>query len=75
MTAVFAPPRPDRDPKPLVLPGRSVSEQILVKIFVLIPFAAVPIAWGWGPRLDRPPACGEPVLYSAVMITASGGQG
>jgi stearoyl-CoA desaturase (delta-9 desaturase) len=52
MTAVLSPPRPDRDPKPLVLPGRLVGEQILVKAFVLIPFAALvaaaPIAWGWG---------------------------
>lgn len=52
MTAVLATPRPDRDPKPPILPGRSVGQQILVKIFVLVPFAAlvaaVPIAWGWG---------------------------
>ena len=50
-TAVLEPP-PVHDPKPLVVAGRSVGEQILVKIFVLIPFAAliaaVPIAWGWG---------------------------
>jgi stearoyl-CoA desaturase (delta-9 desaturase) len=36
----------------MVVPGRSVGEQLLVKIFVFIPFAAlvaaVPIAWGWG---------------------------
>ncbi len=36
----------------MVLPGRSTGEQILVKTFVLIPFAAliaaVPVAWGWG---------------------------
>ncbi|MCS7483501.1 acyl-CoA desaturase [Umezawaea endophytica] len=38
--------------QPMVLPGRSTGEQVLVKTFVLIPFAAliaaVPIAWGWG---------------------------
>jgi stearoyl-CoA desaturase (delta-9 desaturase) len=49
-TAVRPPPRPD--PKPIVGPRRTVGEQILVKIFVLIPFAAlvaaVPLAWGWG---------------------------
>jgi stearoyl-CoA desaturase (Delta-9 desaturase) len=52
MTAVLLPPQRDHDPKPLVLPGRTVGEQILVKIFVLVPFAAlvvaVPVAWGWG---------------------------
>jgi stearoyl-CoA desaturase (Delta-9 desaturase) len=52
MTATFSPPRSDQDPKPLTVPGRSRGEQVLVKIFVLIPFAAliaaVPIAWGWG---------------------------
>jgi stearoyl-CoA desaturase (delta-9 desaturase) len=36
----------------MVLAGRSAFEQILVKVFVLLPFlaliAAVPIAWGWG---------------------------
>jgi stearoyl-CoA desaturase (delta-9 desaturase) len=36
----------------MVIPGRSIGEQNLVKVFVLIPFvaliAAVPIAWGWG---------------------------
>ncbi|MEV4315498.1 acyl-CoA desaturase [Actinocrispum sp. NPDC049592] len=51
-TAVRPSPRLDRDPKPMTVPGRSVGEQILVKIFVLLPFAAliaaVPIAWGWG---------------------------
>jgi stearoyl-CoA desaturase (Delta-9 desaturase) len=51
-TAIRPPPQPVPDPKPMVLPGRSVGEQVLVKIFVLIPFvalvAAVPIAWGWG---------------------------
>jgi len=39
-------------PRPMTLPGRSAGEQILVKTFVLIPFAAlvaaVPVAWGWG---------------------------
>ncbi|HWO68742.1 MAG TPA: acyl-CoA desaturase [Umezawaea sp.] len=39
-------------PRPMTLPGRSTGEQILVKTFVLIPFAAlvaaVPVAWGWG---------------------------
>jgi stearoyl-CoA desaturase (Delta-9 desaturase) len=52
MTAMLSPPRPDGAPKPLTVPGRSRAEQVLVKIFVLIPFAAlvaaVPIAWGWG---------------------------
>ncbi len=48
MTAVLSPPRPVPDLKPLVMPGRSVGEQILVMIFVLVPFAAVPIAWGGG---------------------------
>ncbi|RZS32779.1 stearoyl-CoA desaturase (delta-9 desaturase) [Herbihabitans rhizosphaerae] len=51
MTAVLDPARRP-EPKPLIVPGRSVREQILVKTFVLIPFAAliaaVPIAWGWG---------------------------
>ncbi|HEY7594475.1 MAG TPA: acyl-CoA desaturase [Actinophytocola sp.] len=45
-------PTPRPEPKPLVTPGRTTGEQILVKVFVLIPFAAliaaVPIAWGWG---------------------------
>jgi stearoyl-CoA desaturase (delta-9 desaturase) len=45
-------PRQGPDPKPLLLPGRSAHEQILVKSFVFIPFAALiaatPIAWGWG---------------------------
>jgi stearoyl-CoA desaturase (Delta-9 desaturase) len=43
-TAVRPQPRRDRDPKPMVLPGRSVTEQILVKIFVLLPFAALVVA-------------------------------
>jgi len=51
MTTTLARPRVDRDPKPLTVPG-TVGDQVLVKIFVLIPFAAliaaVPIAWGWG---------------------------
>jgi stearoyl-CoA desaturase (Delta-9 desaturase) len=51
-TAIRLPPQPVPDPKPMVLPGRSLGEQVVVKIFVLIPFvalvAAVPIAWGWG---------------------------
>src|SRR5688572_28232995 len=46
------PPQPVPEPKPMIIPGRTMGEQILVKIFVLIPFAAlvaaVPIAWGWG---------------------------
>src|ERR1700737_1235160 len=50
-TAIRPPPRPGPDLKPMVI-DRSGSEQILVKIFVLIPFvalvAAVPFAWGWG---------------------------
>lgn len=62
-TAVRPPPQPVPDPKPMVVPGRSVGEQVLVKIFVLMPFialiAAVPIAWGWGsagPISAWPPA-------------------
>ncbi|HEV8562753.1 MAG TPA: hypothetical protein VGR06_41085 [Actinophytocola sp.] len=31
MTAVLSPPGPAPDPKPLVLPGRSVDGQILVR--------------------------------------------
>jgi stearoyl-CoA desaturase (delta-9 desaturase) len=48
--AVRPPPAPE--PKPMIIPGRAVGEQVLVKVFVLVPFAAlvaaVPIAWGWG---------------------------
>ena len=52
MTTTLAPQRAERGPKPAVLPGRSMRDQVLVKIFVFVPFAAliaaVPIAWGWG---------------------------
>jgi len=27
----------------MIIPGRTVGEQVLVKVFVLVPFA-----WGWG---------------------------
>src|SRR5688572_22477505 len=51
-TSTRPPSPPGSDPKPMLLPGRSVREQILVKVFVFIPFAAlvaaVPFAWGWG---------------------------
>src|ERR1051325_11009631 len=51
-TVVRPSPRLERNPRPMTVAGRSVSEQILVKIFVLLPFAAlvaaVPVAWGWG---------------------------
>lgn len=51
-TAIRPPPRPVPDPKPMIIPGRTMGEQVLVKIFVLISFAAlvaaVPIVWGWG---------------------------
>ena len=43
---------PVQEPSPIVLPGRTMGQQILVKVFVLLPFvalvAAVPITWGWG---------------------------
>jgi stearoyl-CoA desaturase (delta-9 desaturase) len=43
---------PQEKSQPITLPGRSVGEQILVKVFVLIPFVAlivsIPVAWGWG---------------------------
>ncbi|WP_374213084.1 acyl-CoA desaturase [Crossiella sp. SN42] len=53
MTA-SAPTRPPlgAESQPMTIPGRTVGEQILVKVFVLLPFAAliaaVPLAWGWG---------------------------
>jgi stearoyl-CoA desaturase (delta-9 desaturase) len=38
--------------EPLVLPGLPVGRNLLVKLFVLVPFlavaTAVPFAWGWG---------------------------
>jgi stearoyl-CoA desaturase (delta-9 desaturase) len=38
--------------EPLVLPGLPVGRNLLVKLFVLVPFVAVgtavPFAWGWG---------------------------
>ncbi|HET9141162.1 acyl-CoA desaturase [Actinophytocola sp.] len=52
MTSTMSPPLPGRETKPLTVPGRSRGEQVLVKIFVLVPFVAlvvaVPVAWGWG---------------------------
>jgi stearoyl-CoA desaturase (delta-9 desaturase) len=41
-----------RGPAPAVLGGRSTGNDLIVKVFVVLPFlalcAAVPIAWGWG---------------------------
>ncbi|HVV13286.1 acyl-CoA desaturase [Amycolatopsis sp.] len=43
---------PVRKPKPIISGTRSLSEHVLVKVFVLLPLvalvAAVPFAWGWG---------------------------
>lgn len=36
---VRTPPAPE--PKPMLIPGRTVGEQVLVKVFVLVPFAAL----------------------------------
>lgn len=52
-TSAHVPRLPVQEPSPIVvLPGRTAGQQILVKVFVLLPFialiAAVPIAWGWG---------------------------
>ncbi|WP_186763439.1 hypothetical protein [Lentzea tibetensis] len=40
--------RPGPEPKPTPTHARLMRNQILVKAFVLILFAAVPLAWGWG---------------------------
>jgi stearoyl-CoA desaturase (Delta-9 desaturase) len=34
-------PPPVPEPKPMIIPGRTIGEQILVRVFVLIPFAAL----------------------------------
>jgi stearoyl-CoA desaturase (delta-9 desaturase) len=51
-TPTVPPRKTPRESQPITLPGRSVGEQVLVKVFVLIPFvaliAAVPVFWGWG---------------------------
>jgi stearoyl-CoA desaturase (delta-9 desaturase) len=45
-------PPQERKPKPMLSGRTSLSESVLVKVFVLLPLvalvAAVPIAWGWG---------------------------
>ncbi len=60
MTAVPAvpgPPPPERPegrraPEPLTLGARPTGNDLVVKVFVVVPFlallAAVPLAWGWG---------------------------
>jgi stearoyl-CoA desaturase (Delta-9 desaturase) len=56
--AVSGPPSPSRPPvgrrppEPMILGARGTGNEIVVKVFVVVPFlallAAVPLAWGWG---------------------------
>jgi stearoyl-CoA desaturase (delta-9 desaturase) len=50
--AIRPPPLPALEPKPIITPGRTVGERVLVEVFGLIPFAAlvaaIPLAWSWG---------------------------
>jgi stearoyl-CoA desaturase (delta-9 desaturase) len=49
---VPGPTDPGRTPAPATLGARSTGNDVIVKVFVVVPFlalcAAVPIAWGWG---------------------------
>ena len=54
MTSPTAPGRSrvGSDPQPMLLPPRPQGRNVVVKLFVVVPFlalaAAVPLAWGWG---------------------------
>ena len=46
------PAMPKRQPEPLTLGARPAGNEVMVKVFVVVPFlallGAVPFAWGWG---------------------------
>jgi stearoyl-CoA desaturase (Delta-9 desaturase) len=46
------PAMPRRQPEPLTLGARPAGNEVMVKVFVVVPFlallAALPFAWGWG---------------------------
>jgi stearoyl-CoA desaturase (delta-9 desaturase) len=46
------PAMPKRQPEPLTLGARPAGNEVMVKVFVVVPFlallAALPFAWGWG---------------------------
>src|ERR671912_2685545 len=46
------PATPRRQPEPLTLGARPAGNEVMVKVFVVVPFlallGALPFAWGWG---------------------------
>jgi stearoyl-CoA desaturase (delta-9 desaturase) len=46
------PSMPKRQPEPLTLGARPAGNEVMVKVFVVVPFlallGALPFAWGWG---------------------------
>ena len=46
------PAMPKRQPEPLTLGARPAGNEVMVKVFVVVPFlallGALPFAWGWG---------------------------
>ncbi|OLF13769.1 acyl-CoA desaturase [Actinophytocola xinjiangensis] len=74
MAPTLSPTREDRpQPKPLIGRRRSLPETFLVKLFILVPFAAliaaVPLFWGWGLGWTEVGLAAGFYLVSALGVT------